>query len=343
MPHRPRSGLVVNGSPPLHDGMRALVVGPYVGEIGWELMSWQGRVRRLFKHGRFDRLVVLGAEGKAGFYADMPLDYRMFDMSPMPGSAYEDRRLHWNTAESVSPETIHRLVEPAVATIVDQYRAMGWDTETVWPGYSCQIWPCEPTYQHFIRFDRPSKERSSAPWVVLVKRTRSVGSKNWTNDEWMQIAERLNAHNIRTSIFPCEAEAAIEMLSSCDLAIGQSTGGLHLASLCGCPHVVWSDEDDRLWTPLEMTNRQRYETMWNPLGTPVEYHALSRLPTVVEVESWVLGALKRIGRRTGTENARSCFRRRWYLKDLLVRRVVRRPSFRLWPWPVQRLVRFKWV
>jgi len=54
--------------------MRVLVTGPYVGEIGWELMSWQARVRRVFETGGFDRLVVLGSAGRSAFYADMPLE-----------------------------------------------------------------------------------------------------------------------------------------------------------------------------------------------------------------------------------------------------------------------------
>lgn len=321
----------------------ALIVGPYVGEIGWELMSWQGRVRWLFHRGRFDRLVVLGAEGKSGFYADMPLDYRTIDLSATPGSACEDRRLHRDTGEPVPPEAIRDLFEPAVTAVADEYKQAGWQARTAWPAYSCRFWPCDDDHQRFIRFHRPTAQQPTIPWVALVRRTRAVGSRNWTGDEWTEIADRLAAHGVRTSVFPCEAEAAIELLSHCDLAIGQSTGGLHLASLCGCPHVVWADEDDRLWTPLEMSNRQRYETVWNPLGTPVQYHGLSRLPTVEEVEGWALTGLKRIGRRTGTASARALFRQRWHLKDFLVRRVVHRPSFRRWPWPVQRRVRFQWV
>ena len=41
--------------------MKALVTAPYVGEIGWELMAWQGQVRRAFADVGFDRLVVLGS------------------------------------------------------------------------------------------------------------------------------------------------------------------------------------------------------------------------------------------------------------------------------------------
>ncbi len=70
--------------------MRVLVTAPYVGEIGWELMAWQGWVRRVFARGGFDRLVVLGAARRSALYADMPLDYRTVDLSGVPGAAFLD-------------------------------------------------------------------------------------------------------------------------------------------------------------------------------------------------------------------------------------------------------------
>jgi hypothetical protein len=41
---------------------------------------------------------------------------------------------------------------------------------------------------------------------------------------------------------------------------------MHLASLCRTPHVVWTDA--KKWA-RGRTNRQKYETWWNPFGTPV--------------------------------------------------------------------------
>ena len=41
--------------------VRTLVVAPYVGEFGWELMNWQARVRWVVGHGDYERVVV-GAE-----------------------------------------------------------------------------------------------------------------------------------------------------------------------------------------------------------------------------------------------------------------------------------------
>ena len=54
-------------------------------------------------------------------------------------------------------------------------------------------------------------------------------------------------------------EVLFDIMRSADFAFGPSSGPMHLASLCGLPHVVWSIPD----------NKKRYEVNWNPLSTKV--------------------------------------------------------------------------
>ena len=42
---------------------------------------------------------------------------------------------------------------------------------------------------------------------------------------------------------------------------------MHLSSLCGTPHVVWTNT--AVTAVGNVTNRERYEKLWNPLGTRV--------------------------------------------------------------------------
>jgi len=323
--------------------VRILLVGPYVGEIGWELMSWQGRVRLQFHQGRFDRLVVVGAAGKEAFYDDMPLDYRPVDLSSIPGQAYEDRRALPPSSEPMPADPLRAVLEPVVARIATELQQTGNEVETLWPPYSGVIHPCDDRHQRFIRFHRPCEEVPGAPWIVLVRRTRGFGAENWTASDWDDLAARLNGRGTRTSVFPNDSRAAIKALSHCDLAVGQSTGGLHLASLCGCPHLVWSTDDNRLWTPWEISNRQRYETYWNPLGTPAIYHGDPQLPRPDRAAEWIGEALRRIGRRTGSAVSRTILRQKWRIRSGIVGGVIRTKSFRRWPWRVQKLVRSRCV
>ena len=322
--------------------MRALVAAPCVGEIGWELMSWQGRVRHVFHRGQFDRLVVLGSAGKSGFYADMPLDYRVLDLSALPGSAYEDRRFLAQVNEPMPPEAIRERVAGSVERVVGELRSGGWAVETLWPAYAGRPWLCDDRFQRFIQFQRPAREALPTPWVVLVQRTRGFGMSNWTLADWTRIRDDLHRRGIHTSVFPCESEAAIEALSACDLAMGQSTGGLHLAALCGCPALVWAAASHR-WASWELTNRQRYETWWNPLGSLVQVYEVGRLPSPQTAAECVVHALHTIGRRTGSEAGCLAMRVKWWMRTQLARRVIQTRAYATWPWPIQRFVRYQLV
>jgi len=320
--------------------MRTLLTAPYIGEIGWELMSWQGRVRHAFHHGRFDRLVVLGAPGKSAFYEDMPLEYVAVDLSHVPGSPCEDRRVVGPNRELPTAQELREIVRPIVDQKLDQLHQQGHEVQVLQPGYDGTIYPCNPRYQMFVRFHRPITEHPPAPWVVMVQRTRTVGAENWPAESWSELADRLHRRGVHASVYPCESHAAIEAASNCDLAVGQSTGGMHLASLCGCPHVAWSVKGEYPHLRLQMTDRQRYQIFWNPLATPVLFHPVDAHPTPAEVENWVITGLQRIGRRTGSPLRRLQFRQQWHVKDWIIRHVIDRASFRQWPWPVQKFVRW---
>jgi hypothetical protein len=57
-------------------------------------------------------------------------------------------------------------------------------------------------------------------------------------------------------------------LSSAACAIGHSSGTMHLASLCECPHVTW--HVNKPWLSHQSLGN-RYEKLWNPFDTPVRY------------------------------------------------------------------------
>jgi hypothetical protein len=50
---------------------------------------------------------------------------------------------------------------------------------------------------------------------------------------------------------------------------------MHLASLCGTTHLVWTDQN--FWGSCDGTNKQRYEKNWNPLQTKA---------VVIDAEGW---------------------------------------------------------
>jgi hypothetical protein len=319
---------------------RILVTAPYVGEIGWELLSWQGRVRRVFTDGDYDRVIVLGSAGKAAFYDGMPLEYRNVDLGYLPGTAFEDRRVITTTNECVSTERLRQCVGDVVQSTVLELTEQGDTAEVLWPEYNGTLWSCNEPHQTFIQYQRPVVNQPAAPWVVLVQRTRSFGDENWSASDWAELQQRLEAQGVHTSVYPCDSEAAITMLSGCDLAVGQTTGGMHLAMLCGCPILTWSFYDFLLWL-WEITNRQRFETWWNPFGSPVILRDVRQLPTPQSAADQVMRALGSIGRRTGSRLHRAAFNCKYAIRTALKRTIIEPQRYSRWPWLLQKLVRYQ--
>jgi hypothetical protein len=57
-----------------------------------------------------------------------------------------------------------------------------------------------------------------------------------------------------------------DIMASSNVLLSPSSGPAHLASLCGCPHVVMTY--DKREKAIKGTNKDRYERLWNPLKTP---------------------------------------------------------------------------
>ena len=279
---------------------------------------------------------MVGSPGRAAFYADMPLDYHEADLSHLPGQAYEDRRVDGGVP--LPAQVIHECAAPLIEPVEAALRAAGHEVCRAQPGYDGTLWPSHSGAQHFVAYGR-KLPLNAMPTVLLVRRTRAYRSaNNWPAAMWDELAQRLAAEGIHTEDYPAEAEAAIRALNTCDLAVGQSTGGMHLAALCRCPRLVWSLEH-YLWSPLEITNRQRYETYWNPLGSPTIVREVARMPELDQAVVQVRSALRAIGRRNAGSLSSLAWRLRWHLRTQLVRHVLEPRRHARWPWPIQRLLR----
>jgi ADP-heptose:LPS heptosyltransferase len=91
----------------------------------------------------------------------------------------------------------------------------------------------------------------------------------------------------------------MDLMAGATMVIGPSSGPMHLASLCGTPHIVWTD--DKVWPAAKMNNRTRYEKAWNPLRTPCKVlDANGWDPSVETVASLVLQGAKEWSNRLKT-------------------------------------------
>jgi hypothetical protein len=319
---------------------RTLVVTPYLGEFGWELMNWQGRVRWCIRQGGHERVIICAPADRRRLYVD-PADEPRVTFWPvsefgLPGEASEDHRIDAD-GRRIDPTRLRQVAlsatGPACAALgVDASRA-----EFLVPEFRSRMWPTTTAHQRFGELRVPARVSTD---VLLVPRIRRVaGERNRPAAWWEALAAALRERGLRVEAYSGPLDRAIELVSRARIAVGASTGGLHLASLCRCPHYVWGCGREARWTRMGITNRQRYETVWNPLGTRCHYDECGWQPPVEHVVSQTLCWLGRIGLPMGRSGPVRGLRPAWRLRRTLAGMLVGEGAGRFWPWRVRRLVR----
>lgn len=321
-----------------------LIIPPYVGEFGWELMNWQGRVRRVVECWMAERAgpacaTVVFSSGRRALYADLPdaTNGRSVlveaTLDEVPGEPNDDHRVDLNGAPIDAV-----VLGNAVLSAMRRVGVAPTDADTVhWPDYRGRLYSADAREQRFAELTQPGPIESD---VLLVPRERRLASErsrsaNW----WTDLAAALAHRGLRVATYRPPLENALMQLATTRLAVGGSTGGLHLASLARCPHYVWGPGDEERWTAIGMSNRQRYETIWNPLGTPVRYDALGWQPEIGEVVHGVCRALDEIGRGRAATTTAIAERIRWSARRGLARLWTCEPSAGRTPWRIRELVR----
>ncbi len=234
-----------------------LLVGPYVGEFGWELFCWQGIARKFSKE--FKRVVVVGRPGNKKLYEDFCDEYIEFD----PES--------WNTDGRFCPDG--KVFNPA--TVQHNRHLPG----TIDIGYAylgeSKDWTGHFTNQEFVKYTSDTCDRGYD--ILFHCRNKATGSdRNWSKDQWVQLRDCLSddlsvaciGNDQAFKLDGCADERSIPLedlvsvMGNSKLIAGPSSGPMHLASLCGLKHLVWSTD----------FNYNRYTRDWNPFNTDVIFY-----------------------------------------------------------------------
>lgn len=248
-----------------------LLAGPFLGEFGWELFCWQGRLRRLAK--QYQHTYVLCRQGHETLYSDFAT------VNQYPSGESEGYRCH---GIDVIPAN----------TCLAYY-------DWKWRGNTARLQQANFLEQDFVRLGAGDCPRQFD--VLIHARARSWRSRhNWPAQHWHQYVRRLVADGLTvghigrtgsaedltdagsTSVMDIPlAQLAVQLRSGTRLLVGTSSGPMHLASLCGCPHLVLSDD----------RNYQRYQTDWNPFDTRVYFSNGGWQPTVDLLYNETIAAL----------------------------------------------------
>lgn len=227
-----------------------LFAGPWVGEFGWELMMWQALVRS--QAHKYDEVVVSSRPGNEYLYSDFRTEYIPHDIVGNTDCDFCNGRSYANKAEP--------------------WRKKGYQVLTPYrfPWYKGDL----STYnsQKFIKFGKVDEE-VSYDIVIHARDTGKCGTsfRNWSRAKWTKLLSKFPDAKV-CAIGSKDAawcpdniqdyrgvslETASNILASSKCIVGPSSGPMHLASLCGCTHVVLTDK----------CNRARYTKLWNPHNT----------------------------------------------------------------------------
>ena len=231
--------------------MRVLIVGPFLGELGWELFSWQPYVRSLFMQNGFDICIVYGKPGRDCLYNFA--EYRPIEVFEEESECnfIHNFEQHRNELEKMSNEIIQTNKKE-----IDSFQFFWFNNlpklndAMYMAGRPNLIEPLADTDNYKMPND---KKR-----ICLCVRNRQLSDfRNWDFENWYELIEKLKEdYNVcvvgnindegwkvpddivdltnQTTINDC-----VDVFSNVDLVVGGSTGLMHLASRMGKPHLVW--------------------------------------------------------------------------------------------------------
>ena len=238
---------------------KILFAGPWVGEFGWELMNWQGLVRKVASN--YERVIVCCRPGNEALYED-----------------FADEIITHTIHGTADCNRLKQIKNPEEAQRIKSLISQDYDHL-----YPLGQQPIER--QEFIKYG--IHDDKLAYDIIFHPRGRDFGEgRNWPKEYWLELLTRLKKDGKRlaciglsgaTLNIPNEdlfddlrdipLKQTLNLLASSSLVIGPSSGPMHLASLCGTPHLVWTDREKYAQGRI---NREKYEYWWNPLGTKVE-------------------------------------------------------------------------
>lgn len=220
--------------------------GPWKGEFGWELMTWQGHLRA--QAHLYEKMYVCSFPGMGALYTDF---CTQFIAHNHPG-----RALKWNDLSDIEfeiPPDVDTHIKPA-----KHYR--------------------EPD-QKFIVFGSHSP-LSAFDYLIHARGVSKCSFKNYPPDDWRDVVAGLNSRSVASigtakdmlvegsaDLRGLPLDILMQYLNGCHAVVGGSSGVMHLATICNAPIVVWGDDKTYFGQTLEV----RYKETWNPFSSEVHY------------------------------------------------------------------------
>lgn len=252
-----------------------LFAGPFCGEFGWELMTWQGHLRAIAPD--YDEVIVCCPPNHEMMYMDFASWYVNYDPSTVKANMW------MNESQDAA------ALKGFISTIGGEYVPSEDKLLTpsnVWQPYVGlnkweQLIAIKP--QKYIKFGKPEDVGYN---VIIHARNRvdwDSGFRNWKRKHCRAVVEALPNATIAcigTTEHALHIEGTIDLrdlpldvlfnyMASSKVFVGPISGPTHLATLCGLPQVTWATKQE---------HKERIEKKWNPFDTPT---------SVICADDWV--------------------------------------------------------
>ena len=244
---------------------KTLIVGPWIGEFGWELFAWQGYARALSR--KYEKTIVISRKNSKALYEDFASDF--YDYTP-PDELADSFFMYNVDIKTCLKEAIQQNnIDMDKDTTLLLPRRIGMPPHT---HYTKTISFGEYTIApEYIRFG--DKKEQQYDYIFHLRSRDLRKEDNWSIENWKNLKTLLGNKKIACVGTKEEAEwvegtedlrsinlqSLLTLMTNAACVFGPSSGPMHLSSLCKVPHVVWSIPQNKI----------RYENNWNPLNTPV--------------------------------------------------------------------------
>lgn len=248
---------------------KVLYAGPWFGEFGWELFGWQGYIRKKVNAEYWDEVVVATRPGHEYLYEDFADRVITSDPPGVRGGPLLDGRAPQFQIKNTSGKDVH-VISPSTNL--------------------CHRIAIDQKEHEYVTYG--AQTDSDIDILIHARNINNAGFdfRNWAESKWIQLVDSLKGKykiaSIGTEAGALHIEGTEDLrgislkdlsnyMASVKCVVGPSSGPMHLASLSHTKHIVWTDAKASLLG--KYTNRQRYESVWNPFKSEV---------IVIDGEDW---------------------------------------------------------
>lgn len=240
--------------------MKTLIAGPWVGEFGWELFCWQGYLRKYVKEKKIKYCIVIGRDGHQALYDDFADEYKVYN----PKSNETNMWRCNGESLDIPTEMSHELNNLTPFEVVRIKPTNLFNMEQEFINYSLQFDGFSKLYSYDILYHARSTNKFNTgyrDWLsedlcdyirrmyndITPKRIAAIGSK----EQSIHIPGTDDLRGISLL-------ELMKIMKNSLVMIGPLSGPIHMASLCGLPHITWTTRDE---------NIKRIKEKWNPFET----------------------------------------------------------------------------